>query len=259
MPRSPGREEPCGRPTPPPTGSTPRCGPPTRAPAPRWPGASAPGPSMSTRATCGGVGLRPPPWAGWAPLGARPPPWPSQASQMPQSQTIAVQRLMPLSRRRRASARTRWAAALTAWLRLAGTCQAGPVTAAPSSSTTRVRATYPQPAERQRTGAHARGRLRHVERCHKYGREWARWYVRRAVRQSYPPLFVVLLCGLIGLEPVHHLDTRGSGPIFSSGWGGTPVHLIIMYGVPTLTGSMRWDASRIAAQSGLGSASSAPA
>ena len=70
-----------------------------------------------------------------------------------------------------------------------------------------------------------------------------------------PALFVLLFCGLIGLErEVHHKDA-GMRTHILVGLGSCLFTLVSLYGAPaTLTGNMRWDASRIAAQvvSGIG-------
>ena len=76
-----------------------------------------------------------------------------------------------------------------------------------------------------------------------------------SAQEVVPALFVVLFCGLIGLErEVHHKDA-GMRTHILVGLGSCLFTLVSLYGAPaTLTGNMRWDASRIAAQvvSGIG-------
>ena len=76
-----------------------------------------------------------------------------------------------------------------------------------------------------------------------------------SAQEVVPALFVVLFCGLIGLErEVHHKDA-GMRTHVLVGLGSYLFTLVSLYGAPaTLTGNMRWDASRIAAQvvSGIG-------
>ena len=76
-----------------------------------------------------------------------------------------------------------------------------------------------------------------------------------SAQEVVPALFVVLFCGLIGLErEVHHKDA-GMRTHILVGLGSCLFTLVSLYGAPaTLTGTMRWDASRIAAQvvSGIG-------
>lgn len=76
-----------------------------------------------------------------------------------------------------------------------------------------------------------------------------------SAQEVVPALFVVLFCGLIGLErEVHHKDA-GMRTHILVGLGSCLFTLVSLYGAPaTLTGNMRRDASRIAAQvvSGIG-------
>ena len=76
-----------------------------------------------------------------------------------------------------------------------------------------------------------------------------------SAQEVVPALFVVLFCGLIGLErEVHHKDA-GMRTHILVGLGSCLFTLVSLYGAPAmLTGNMRWDASRIAAQvvSGIG-------
>ena len=76
-----------------------------------------------------------------------------------------------------------------------------------------------------------------------------------SAREIVPALFVVLLCGLIGLEREVHRKDAGIRTHILVGLGSCLFTLVSLYGVPAaLTGNMRWDASRIAAQvvSGIG-------
>ena len=76
-----------------------------------------------------------------------------------------------------------------------------------------------------------------------------------SAREIVPALFVVLLCGLIGLEREVHRKDAGIRTHILVGQGSGLFTLVSLYGVPAaLTGNMRWDASRIAAQvvSGIG-------
>ena len=88
-------------------------------------------------------------------------------------------------------------------------------------------------------------------------REWAQMelFAVPSAREVVPALFVVLLCGLIGLEREVHRKDAGIRTHILVGLGSCLFTLVSLYGVPeALTGSMRWDASRIAAQvvSGIG-------
>ena len=70
-----------------------------------------------------------------------------------------------------------------------------------------------------------------------------------------PALFVLLFCGLIGLEREVHRKDAGIRTHVLVGLGSYLFTLVSLYGAPSeLTGNMRWDASRIAAQvvSGIG-------
>lgn len=67
-------------------------------------------------------------------------------------------------------------------------------------------------------------------------------------------LFTILLCGIIGMErELRHKDA-GVRTHVLVGLGACLFTYVSLYGAPVLTGNMRWDASRIAAQivSGIG-------
>ena len=73
--------------------------------------------------------------------------------------------------------------------------------------------------------------------------------------EAVSALFVLLFCGLIGLEREVHRKDAGIRTHVLVGLGSYLFTLVSLYGAPSaLTGNMRWDASRIAAQvvSGIG-------
>ena len=73
--------------------------------------------------------------------------------------------------------------------------------------------------------------------------------------EAMSALFVLLFCGLIGLEREVHRKDAGIRTHVLVGLGSYLFTLVSLYGAPSaLTGNMRWNASRIATQvvSGIG-------